>query len=245
MNEKGFLTELDRVNHFLTLLRTEPNDELFSRCLEQLDGYVNAQLDGEPYLEQFSELAVLLDAHPDCVEAYALLHDLITADRTHTLAAPDHTPAPDLSFLRAKAPSLLAQLSAALQQTADTITLTLSEALISALRPLPSPSLALRTAQSERYGEKLLQLDSAHAPTLHIPFTLVAYQDSQEPASSLVEVTVQPPGKSWPELSGYHVSLGYADQSHQATTDAWGVVSFANIPVSYLPQLVIGVNLVV
>ena len=36
MNERGFLTELDRIHHFLTLLRTEPTDETFQRCWEQL-----------------------------------------------------------------------------------------------------------------------------------------------------------------------------------------------------------------
>lgn len=243
MNENGFLTEVDRINHFLKLLRTEANEENYQRCLEQLDEYVTAQINGEPYLEQFSDLAVLLDAHPECVEAYALLHELITADLNQTLAQPQHVPQPDLSFLRAAVPSLLSQLTAALQQTADTITLTLSEALVAALRPLPTAAPALRRAQSDRYGEELVKLEPENALPLPIPFTLQAYRDNQNPSQALIEITVQPPGKSWPELAGYPVTLHYANQSRQATTDAWGIVSFLEIPVQFLSQLVIEVHL--
>lgn len=241
MNERGFMTESDRVHRFLTLLRTKPNEEAYQRCLQQLDEYVTAQLNGEPYLEQFGDLAVLLDAHPDCAEAYALLHEMITADLTRSLPQPDHIPRPDLSFLRASAPNLLAQLSAAIQQTADTISLTLTEALIGLLQP-PTPAPILRAAESERYGEKILQLQPEAAPDLNIPFSLNAYLDKQEPDSTLIELIVQPPGKSWPELAGYRVAIRYDGQLQQATTDAWGVVSFGDIPVAQLANLVVTVN---
>ena len=244
MNDRGFLNESDRIHHFLTLLGTELTEENFQRCLEQLDGYVTAQLDGDPYLEKFSDIAVLLDAHPDCVEAYALLYEMITAEHSQTLTQPSHIPPPNLSFLRKQAPSLLSQLTAALQQTADSLTLTLNQALLRLLQPPAStPALALRTAPSERYGQKLFQLEPSTVPALNIPFTLAAYQDSQQPDHSLIEITVQPPGKSWPKLAGYRVSLRYADQSQQATTDAWGVVSFQDIPTAQLTNLIIIINI--
>ena len=211
------------------------------RCLAGLDAYVTAQLAQADYLAEFATTAEHLDACPPCAAAYARLYELALADAAEQLPQPAAAAAPDLSFLPDR-PSLTQRLRAAVQRTGDQLTLRLTAELAALLRPSPPPALALRAADRARYAERLLQLDAAQFPELALPVSLSAYRDGQQPNLCLVEALVEPPGASWPDLGGTAVTLTIAGQSYQATTDAWGLAAFPDVPIAALPELTIRVE---
>jgi hypothetical protein len=98
-------------------------------------------------------------------------------------------------------------------------------------------------ADSDRYGQPILELVPENVPDLAPPVTIMAYGDRQQPDRCLVEVTVEPPGQSWPELSGKQVVLTVADGEQTAVTDDWGVAAFAGVPVAELDTMRLDIDL--
>lgn len=238
----------------LRALRSGPNDAACQDCLDQLDEYVAAQLAGEDYRARFPEVAVHLDACPDCAEAYARLYELELAEAANRLPQPDQLPAPDLSFLAREsaatsastgraAADLAERLRTALRRTGATIRLQLSADLVSWLTPAPAATLTRAPADTERYNEALLNLEPAQAPALDLPLTLTAYRDAHHPERCLVEVVVEPAGRSWPDLGGAAVALAFPGERREAVTDAWGAASFEGVPVNELAEMALEVTL--
>ena len=60
------------------------------------------------------------------------------------------------------------------------------------------------------------------------------FTDNEQDGICLVEVNVEPPGKSWPELSNYKVDLALRTQTESAVTDEWGTAVFPTVPLQYL-----------
>jgi hypothetical protein len=58
-----------------------------------------------------------------------------------------------------------------------------------------------------------------------------------------VEVIVEPPGRSWPDLEGTTVALIVAGERREAVTDAWGLAAFEGIPVARLSDMVLEITL--
>jgi hypothetical protein len=240
-----------RLAQFVKAL-SQPDDAACQACVSQLDGYVAAQLRGDDYQAQFPDVAMHLDACLDCAGAYARHYELELAESLNQLPQPSRAARPDLGFLRTPAPnraahpqssSLVEQLREAVRQVGNRITLQLSPVLFALMQPAPA-ALALRApADAERYGEVLLDLDPHEPPHPEAPFGLTAYRDARQPGECLVEITLAPPGREWPDLSGLRVALLAGSDRRVATTDAWGLVSFEGVPVSQLADLSIDVDL--
>ena len=225
-----------------------------AECLQnrpRLGAYAAAQAAGEDYRSLFPETAAHLDACLECAAAYARLYELELALSRGELPPARETPSPDLGFLRAAPaarpssaagePSLLEQLRHALQRAGDRLTLHLSPGLLLALQP--APSAALRAAPGERYAQPILQWSPTPEQQAEFPFRLAAYQNARQKELCLVEVTLAPPGREWPELSELSVSLTWGGEQRQALTDAWGTAVFEDIPTAWLEAMTIQAGL--
>jgi hypothetical protein len=180
-----------------------------------------------------------LDACLECADAYARLYELEVAARAGTL--PQGTvPAADLSFLAEAgtkpSSSLAEQLGQALRRSADGWTLQFSQALLGWLRPGLQPAAGLRSGEQARYDEVLYQLAAQEAAGAEPAFSLVVYRDAHAPERGLVEVRVEPEGRSWPDLGGYRVTLEAGGEARTMLTDAWGLASLENVALDGLMQ---------
>lgn len=226
------------------ILQARPPESACQTCLEQLDGYVTAQLAGQDYAVRFPEVAAHLDACPDCAEAYGRLYELELAAATGRLPLPNRLPKPDLSFLAPQAaPGLAEALSAAVRRLGNGLTFHLSAGLLPLLRPAPALAAVRVPADSVRYGEVLLALEPDDARRAGLPLGLTAYRDARRPEVCLLEVKVEPPGRSWPDLGGTTVTLTAAGDQRRAVTDAWGLAAFEGVAVAHLAQLMVEIEL--
>lgn len=230
----------DKVQSFLSMLRTKPTEADCDRCIAQLDAYVTLQLEDGDYRGEFPWVAQHLDSCVDCAEVYAQVYELLGAESNGRLPQPVTIPEPDLSFLDSPV-NLWTMLQTALQITHEQITLRLDVVLAALLLPQASPGL-VRGGEDGRFGEQLLSLTPEQTP-IDLPFSLNAYADRANGELCLVEVTVEPPGKSWPDLGGQEVIVRYLDGMQTAVTDDWGTAVFTNIPRAELQNLILEIHL--
>jgi len=223
------------------ILSYTPNEADCALCLNQLEDYVQTQLRGAAYQPQFAWTARHLDSCVACAAAYALLYEVGLAEANGRLPHPAHSPEPDLSFLEFQT-GWLAALRAALTATPGRLAMQLNEALARLLAPAPAPALT-RSVGEGRYTPKLLEITPDQAQEAALPFTLTAYADQQQPDRCLVEVTVQPPDQSWPDLGGYQVSLIAGEMVVTTETDDWGTAVFPGILLANLNTLTIELTL--
>jgi hypothetical protein len=227
-------------------LRSRPDDAACLACLDRLDEYMAAQLAGQDYTAHFPDVAVHLDACPDCAGAYARLYELELAEAAGRLPQSERLPAPDLCFLSREAAgpfSLAQRLRAALRRTGDRLMLQLSAELLPLLRPLPAAMAVRAPAEAERYGEVLLVLEPDETLRPDLPVNLTAYRDAQRPEECLVEVVVEPPGQSWPDLEGIPVALIVSGERREVISDAWGLAAFPGVPIARLPDMAVEITL--
>lgn len=209
-----------------------PDPAACDRCLEKLDDYVAAQLAGREYTTLFPEVATHLDACVQCAAAYARLYELEA--EAGALARPEEIPEPDLSFLPGE--SLATILARSVQRQGERrslrlplrLQMRLSEALLALLAP-PAPLVATRSGDRLRY-----ELSPEQAAEADLPLHLRVYEEGQRPGMGVVEITVAPPGESWPDLGGRTITLAYGDTRRRETTDAWGVTLFRDVPLASL-----------
>jgi hypothetical protein len=236
------MTPDDRVQAFWAMLRYNPTAADCTLCLSQLEAYVQMQLNWPAAAAEFGWLRQHLDSCPACAEAYGLLYELVWTEENGRLPQPPHIPDPDLLFLRPLVvrppPDWLKPFKDALQVTPAQIRLQLNETLASLLTPSPAPA-PTRTTGDGRYQPKLLELTPDQAQSAAVPFSLTAYADQQQPDRCLVEITVQPPGQSWPDLGGNQVAVTAAGQTIVAATDDWGTAVFPDLPRNELETLAI------
>ncbi len=245
MENTIFGSDEERLQRLKRVLQTHPHDdEKLIAYIEQLPDYIAAQLRGENGATQFPELSEALDAMPELAAAYGRLYDLEIAEVQQKLTAGEKPPAaPDLSFLATNKIPLGQRLKEALQTVGEQIQLQFNEALLTLLAPPPAAAM-VRSApvDAERYNQHIVSVTPEALPDLVMHLTIDIYQDTNNPEDCLVEVTVEPEGKSWPELEGSEVTITYGDQSQTAETDAWGNVSFTDVPHSQLGSLKISVK---
>lgn len=228
-----------QVDDLLAVLQQTPSEAACAHCLAHLDDYVQAQLNGRSYRTDYPTIAPHLDACEECATSYAHLYTLLHAEQRHALPQPPTIPTPDLSFLPPM-PTLAAALQTAVQRTTNRLILQMNETLRILLTPPPTPQLAVRSA-NQRYSHCLLQLP---ADTNSIPVTIAAYADQQNPNHCLLELTIAPPGRSWPDLAGSQITLSTPHATPQtAVTDEWGAVSFPHLPIAALGQLRLEIDL--
>jgi hypothetical protein len=239
----------DRAQVFLAMLRHSPTDVDCTLCLSQLEAYVQSQFMPSAAQAQFGWLRQHLDSCAACAQAYGLLYELVWAEENGRLPQPTHVPEPDLRFLRSPfsrpSPAWLKPLQAALRITPEQIGLQLNETLTRLLLPAPglAPTRSVGNGRGHgRYQPKLLELTPDQAQTAAIPFTLTVYADGQQPDRCLVEVMIQPPGQSWPDLGGRQVTVTAGGQPVSAETDDWGTAVFPDLPRSELDKLAIIVH---
>ena len=235
--------EESRVQTFRAMLQTEPTEMDCQRCLAQLAAYVEMQVAQGDYRAQFLRTAQHLDGCGSCAEAYARVYEVELAEKNGRLPHPSHIPDPDLSFLSQALP-LWATLRSALQQTQTRLTLQLDATLTALLVPPPSLALTRSAANaspeqggSGRFGGPILSLTPGQVPETDLPFSLAAYADTENPAQCLVEITVEPPGLSWPHLGGSVVQLHVGEVVLREMTDDWGTAVFTHIPRAELEKL--------
>lgn len=240
-----------KVQCFLAMLKSQPTEADCQQCIKQLTAYVDVQLDGDDYQTQFPVVARHLDSCVACAEAYARVYEVVLADRnghfdtaaslsgarlrTGSLAQPSHIPQPDISFLNNQL-SLWAALQTAFQQTQRRFTLQLDATLVTLLAPQSSLALT-RSGDDSRFGEQILSFSPDQVPETGFPFSLTAYADKENPEQCLVEITVEPPGLSWPDLGDSEVRLSYDNRVLIEITDDWGTAVFVNIPRTELENL--------
>ncbi len=241
MNEQVTGQPDARIQAFLTMLGQQPNDADCRLCLSQLHDYVVAQQAKEDYRTQFAWTAQHLDSCVACAEAYDLLFEMVLAEAQDELAQPEQIPPPDLSFLTA-VPDLPTVLSQAIQQTRQQLTLQLNTLLTTLLAPASQAALTRSTGEG-RYGQKLLELAPDQVPEAALPLTLTAYADREQPKRCLVEVTVELPDVSWPDLAGRNVTLIAGEQVWTAQTDEWGTAVFLDVLILDLDTLRLEVTL--
>lgn len=241
MVEQGTVQPDGRVQAFLAMLRQQPSEADCRLCLSQLHNYVVARQTGADDATQFSWIAQHLDSCVTCAEAYGLLYELVLAEAQGELAQPERLPTPDLSFLTA-VPDLATSLSQAIQQTGQRVILQLNDVLAALLAPLPQTALT-RSTNEGRYGQKVLELTPEQVPDVAFPLTLIAYADQEQPGRCLVEVTVEPPGLSWPDLGGRTITLTIEELSLTASTDEWGAAVFLDILILDLDSLRLDISL--
>jgi hypothetical protein len=234
----GFENEENRRLLLLSALRAEVDEEACSRCLNELDAYIAAQIAGQDCLIDFPETAWHLDACLDCAEAYARLYNLEKVVIMGVLPEPESVPAPDLGFILASAP-FINRLSQAIQQLGDRTRLQLSPDLMAFMQPLPGLAPIRGSADAERYDEVLLRLEPGSPLRSILPLTLTVYRDAHQPGTCLVEAVLEPIGRGWPDLAGNTVTLISGSDRYDSITDAWGQVAFKDIPIAVLPTLTI------
>ncbi|RMG95296.1 MAG: hypothetical protein D6706_12270 [Chloroflexi bacterium] len=244
MNKKNSDTDFMR-QQFLRALQLQPTSTDCEHCITQLDTYINLQLSGEPYQKKMPEVTLHLDICPECADIYARFYELALALATNTLPEPKTIPEPDLSFLSTPqtTPSLPELLQKAVQQTANWLSVQLSELLLPLLQPPPTAFVTRTLAERVRYEEVLLHISPEQLPFWDFPVHITAFRDRTEPSQCLVEVSVLAPGKEWPELAGQRVRLIVDERREETETDPWGVAAFPDVSVSDLPRLRLEIEL--
>jgi len=215
-------------------------------CLSRLEEYVAAQLDGRDYLSLFPEIAIHLDGCLQCAAAYARLYRLELAAATATLPQLQQPRLPDLAFLQpapGPQPTLPDLLRAAISQLKNGVRLQLSAGLLPHLQPPPALSPTRTPAGEERYAEQLYMLDSSEISDSEGLLKLAVYRDEQQPQDCLVEVTVTPPGRTWPLLAGILVALELPNLRREQRTNPWGAAAFAQVPIAELDKLLVEVQI--
>lgn len=229
-----------QLSHVLML----PQDAVsHDEAAAQLDDYVAAQLAGEDYRKRFPSVARHLDACVECAEAYALCYERALAEASGGLPQPARLPEPDLSFLApSMGQSLVDLVRAAVQRAGEQFRLQLTPDLLPALRPAYAAAPVRAAGDGPRYNEVILRLAPAEELSTTWPAGIVAYRDAQNPDHCLVEVTVAPPGRSWPDLAGIEVTLAVGAERRSETTDAWGAASFEATPITGLGAMSISIQ---
>jgi hypothetical protein len=236
----AFDSEGAREAAFRRAIVAQLNDDDCRDCRDRLDAYIAAQLAGDDYLVQFPAVAAHLDMCADCAEIYAHLYELEAASQGGALPAAVPARRPDLSFLRREtaAPQTTASLlSDLLQRTGDQLQLRLSAALLALLQP--APALAVTRAAAAKL---IYRLEAEEAGVPDLPLSLAIYEELDQPSRCLVEVTVTPPGKSWPDLGGREVVMEVHGEVRRGITDSWGVVVFAGVPRDGLETVAFAVS---
>jgi hypothetical protein len=218
-----------------------PHDEqACAECLDALEAYVGAQLDGEAYAERFPAVAEHLDRCVACAEAYALLYETHLA--AEQLPAPSRVPAPDLGFLTPSATPIeraaerAALIATAIARAGSQLRLALSQALLDLLPP-PASVPALR-------GEPrvLLELSIPVADPAVAEIALAAYRLAGAGEQCDLRVRVVLHGRDWPDLAQIPIELWVGERRERALTDPWGEAVFEGIPVADLPRAIVAVE---
>lgn len=226
-------------------LQNTTEDAACDTCLSGLPKYVEAQLDGRNLLAEFPRIANHLDGCLQCAAAYARLYRLERTALADTLPELERPRQADLSFLpphSAPIPSLGQRLKDAFTEIQSGLRLQLTADLLPGLQP-PMVLVPTRAAEDERYAELLYALDSRETVASAAPFKLAVYRDAEQIQNCLVEVTVGPPGRAWPQLGDIRVTLELADSRREGLTNHWGVAAFDAIPAAELGSLTVEVQL--
>jgi len=214
---------------------------------EGLQSYAEAQLRGASYQTDYPELARHLDACVACAEAYAHLYELLLAEQGESLTVPEEIPGADLAFLQPVAPRTLAtQIRNAIEVVGQRLTFQLRPDFLPGLQPAFGGAAFRAPSDEERYQEQILDLSdeafniafNAEAEAeAEFPLAIVAYRDAQLPDNALLEITISPPDRGWPDLADIEVTIHLAAESRSAITDAWGLAVFTDVPIVQLAEM--------
>lgn len=216
--------------------------------LDQIEGYVEAQLAGADYRGRFPGLARHLDQCVACAESYALVYEDLAAEGRVEGALP----APDLSFLEPGASGPLSPaelrlrraggrlrelLAGALERVGATLRLRLSPALLAAAVP-PPPAMAYRAAAAPPLHELTIERPAPGIAQLQ----LAIYAAPGDPSRRDLRVYVSLPDREWPDLAGIAITLRGPDQAWPLVSDPWGEALAAGLPADIVAQLSVEVE---
>lgn len=202
-------------------------------AMEELQRYVEAQLRGTSYETDYAVLAYHLDACVVCAEAYSHLYELILGEETESLALPERVPEADLTFLQPTAQTDLAtQIRNAIEVVGQRLTFQLRSELLPGLQPTLAGATFRLSNDEERYHELILELNDEE-----LPLTVAAYRDMRQPSHCLLEITIAPPDRSWPDLADIEVTVQLSGENYTAPTDAWGLAVFTGVPITELAEM--------
>jgi hypothetical protein len=171
---------------------------------------------------------------------FGALHSAVHA----SVPEPDFSvPEPDFSILDA-ATRLRNALASAVERTGSQLRLTLTQALLDAL-PRPqqlAPAYAMAYRSGEQPGIPLvdLELDEPEDEVTHLQLT--AHPKGAPPTYCTIRVQLALQGRDWPDLAEIPVILKLDNSQRLALTDAWGQVSFEDVPTLALAGLQIAVD---
>lgn len=238
MNQKKNTQGRSDPAHLIKILQSGHSEAACRQCLTGLEPYILAQINQSSQDEEFPTIQDHLDSCVECVAAYELLYEAVLAEVAGTLPSPTDIPVPDLSFLKVKTDSLLEKLGSALTATKNSLVLQLDQALYAMLVNAQQTQVGFaRSGGNGRYTNKLFQLNSEHLPGDTIPLTVAAFKDNDQDGICLVEVNVEPPGRSWPDLANLAVTLLTKAQKETAVTDEWGTAVFPQVNINYLGSM--------
>lgn len=226
-------------------LQNSTNEAACNACLSHLQEYVEAQLNGRDVLLLYPNIAGHLDGCLQCAAAYARLYRLEMAAEADGLPELERPRRPDLSFLAGVSesqPTWRERLQSAFTQLQDGLRLQLTADLLPMLQTPPALA-ATRAAAEGRYAEQLYTLNSDDILENDNPVRLSIYRDAEDMKYCLIEVSVTPVGRAWPQLDGIQVILEISDQRQEKQTNHWGTVAFDQIPTAELTTLMIEVHL--
>ncbi|MCL4264124.1 MAG: hypothetical protein KJ069_12955 [Anaerolineae bacterium] len=226
-------------------LQVTGDDATCAAVLEELDGYVAAQMDGRDPFPLFPHIATHLDGCLTCAAAYGRLYRLALADQADALPSLQNARQPNLSFLLptpTAAPSLVDRLRMGVEKLENGWSFRLSAELLTLLQPQGAPIPLRASSTEERYAELLLALEPTEELQADLPLKVLVYRDALAPTDCLVEVWVQPHGRAWPHLAGFVVTLQLPDRTHQQITNPWGVAAFEHIPIDNLDTVTLTIT---
>jgi hypothetical protein len=169
---------------------------------------------------------------------FGALHSTVHA----SVPEPDFSiPEPDFSILDA-ATRLRTALASAVERTGSQLRLTLTQALLDAL-PRPqqlAPAMAFRSGEQAGIPLVDLELDEPEDEVTHLQLT--AHPKGAPPTYCTIRVQLALQGRDWPDLAEIPVILKLDNRERLALTDAWGQVSFEDVPTLALAGLQIAVD---
>ena len=236
MSGNQFDNEQNRLHTLISVINGGYID-IDQTVIEKIFQYVMSQLKGEPYIDLYPDVAVMLDQSVELSEIYAQIYEVEFALKNRTLPALNNIPKPDLTFLSqpiSTPRSIHDAFGALITDFGDRIKLTLNELFLE--RIIFSPAVNTRSSGLSS-DSQLIYLYEPDASTDQVLITFKVYSAAKEPLNCSVEITLHHPELDWPQLADFPIEISYASTTISQMTDAWGVVLFEYIPKNQLPNL--------
>lgn len=240
------MTSQEQIIDLARLLIVRHDNAACTACLDGLDEYVSAQLEGRPYQRLYPEIAAHLDSCVDCAESYAILYD--AAHMTEAAVVPAPARGPDLGFLAQAAPPPQADgparlrdtLAASIERHGGRVRFRLTQALLDLIPRSQGPQLSFRAAGEEQNSLFDIEVDEPDTEVSMLHVSAYVNPGADDRCTLRVQLGLQ--DREWPDLADIPVQLVSSEMRRAGVTDHWGEVVFAEVPRTALAELTIEVD---